>query len=132
MNDYRTIWIVTYNSLQKAIIVTRAQLYPRVRKTSRLLLKQIANSHHKQDLFTNIKQTFVSNGIGLILGMLSAKIVGNYFAAKSARNLLGIFSQRTMVSETTFIALTFCVEFFVALVVFTISEHYVDEYKKYQ
>ena len=64
--------------------------------------------------------------------MLSAEVVGTFFEVRSFNNLWGLFPQRQLVSDTTFSMISFGVEFVVALTVFTLTEHYLGEFREWR
>ena len=45
-------------------------------------------------------------------------------------NLWGLLATRPVVSESTYEILSFTAEFFIALIVFTLTEHFLDEYRQ--
>lgn len=117
---------------RKGQALCREKLVPGAKVGSRVVKNEILKIHRKQNLFEKTRKTFISKGIGLFLGMISAKIVGQFVEVKSASNLWGLFSTNTMVSQNDFIAISFGVEFSVALIVFTLTEHYLDELKHWR
>ncbi len=64
------------------------------------------------------------------MAMLTGKIVQSYVEVEQFSNLWGLIATRPVVSESTYEVLSFTVEFFIALLVFTLTEHYLSEYRK--
>ena len=64
------------------------------------------------------------------MAMITAKIVQNYVEVKEFSNLWGLLAAHQVVSKKTYEILSFVVEFFVALIVFTLTEHYLEEYRQ--
>lgn len=112
----------------KAIILDL--IIPCTRKGSIRLKEEIIRIHQRQNLFSKMRSTFLDSGIGLMLALMSARVVERFFEVKGAQNLWGLWSRNTVVSENTFIALTFLLECFVAFIVFTAFDHYLGEYRK--
>ena len=90
---------------------------------------ELAKIHKRQNHTKLARDTFVSNAVGLLMGMLSAQFVSQFFDVRSADNLWGLFSKQTIVSGDTYRALCFGVEFFVALLAFTLTDHVLNEYR---
>ena len=68
--------------------------------------------------------TLGGNATGLVMAMSSTKIIEHFVETREMENLWGLLATRPVVSETTFEVLGFLAEFIVALVVFTVTEHY--------
>jgi len=64
------------------------------------------------------------------MAMVSAKLVESFVEVREFGNLWGLLATRPVVSETTYEILSFVIEFFVALLAFTLTEHYQDEYRQ--
>ena len=64
------------------------------------------------------------------MAMLASKIVQNQVEVREFGNLWGIFATRPVVSESAYEVLSFTAEFFIALIVFTLTEHFLDEYRQ--
>ena len=69
------------------------------------------------------------NSVGLAMAMLSTKIIQNFVEIREFSNLWGLFATRPVVSEATYETLSFLIEFLIALIVFTISGHFFEEYR---
>lgn len=117
---------------RKGKALYRDSVIPGVRLLSRPLKKELLKIHRKQNLLEKFRLTLLHKGLGLYLAILSAKMVGNFFEVRSANNLWGIFPQEQLVSHTTFAAISFSVEFIVALTVFTLSDHYLEEFRQWR
>jgi hypothetical protein len=100
----------------------------RTRRVSTRFGAELRKIKNKNDHARRLRETFVSNAAGLLMGMLSAQFVGQFFAVRSVHNFWGLFSTQTFVSENAYRTLCFSVEFFVALIVFTLTDHFIDEY----
>ena len=70
------------------------------------------------------------NSVGLAMAMLSTKIIQHFVEVRELSNLWGLFATRPIVSEATYETLSFLVEFIIALIVFTISGHFFEEYRE--
>jgi len=64
------------------------------------------------------------------MAILASKIVQNHVEVQEFSNLWGLLATRPIVSESTYEILSFAVEFFVALIVFTLTKHYLEEYRQ--
>ncbi len=64
------------------------------------------------------------------MAMLAARIVQNFVEVSEFSNLWGLLASRPVVTETTYEVLNFGVEFIIALITFTLTEHYISEYRK--
>lgn len=95
---------------------------------SRLVRREFIRIHEKQSWFHRCGATMAGNAIGLGMAMLSTRVVEHFVEVRSMSNLWGLLSSRPVVSETTYEIFSFIVEFVIALIVFTLSEHYYDEF----
>jgi hypothetical protein len=107
----------------------RVQVFQHADRASRAIAVELVKIYRTQNHTKLVGETFASHGVGLLMGMLSAKFVSRFFDVKGMHNLWGLFSQRTLVSEQTYQALCFAAEFFVALAVFTLTDHFINEYR---
>jgi hypothetical protein len=89
------------------------------------LAKILTTQNHGKRL----KGALFSNAAGLLLGMLSAQLVSQFFDFRGMHNLWGMLTERTLVSHDAFEAICFGVEFLVALVVFTLTDHFINEFR---
>ena len=64
------------------------------------------------------------------MAMLSSKIVQEHVEVEQFSNLWGLLATRPVVSESTYEIINFTVEFFIALIVFTLTEHFLSEYRQ--
>lgn len=108
----------------------RQHLWPKLRAGSIVIKNELIKIHQKQNWTQRFKATFVGNAIGMGIAMLSANLIGGFIEVAGLENMWGLFSTQTVVSETTYKVVSFAVELFVALVVFSIVEYYLDEYKQ--
>jgi hypothetical protein len=113
----------------KSLSIVRGQVFLRVHRVSRVVGIEIGKIYKTQNHTKLAKETLVSNGIGLLLGMLSAQFVSRFFDVRGLHNLWGILSKQTLVSRNTYEVLCFAAEFFVALLVFTLTDHFIREYR---
>ena len=97
--------------------------------TPKVVAQELGKMHQRQHFWERIKSALMHKSLGLILAMFSADIVSHFFETRRAGNLWGLTSQNRLVSDETFAMLTFIVEFVIALVVFTISDFYLEEWR---
>jgi len=108
----------------------KEKLAPHIYKVSSCVSHEIIKIHNKQNWLKRCSSTMLDSAAGLGMAMLTARIMQNYVEVKELGNLWGILATRPVVSESTYEVLNFAIEFFVALIVFTITEHYLDEYRQ--
>jgi hypothetical protein len=109
-----------------------SKLMPGVKRVSRPIKNELIKIHRKRNMLDKFRVTLIHKGLGLYLAMISAGFVSNFIEVRSVNNLWGLFPERQLVSETTFSIVSFGVEFLVALTVFTITEHYLDEFRAWR
>lgn len=105
-------------------------LFPALRKGSHRVRHEVLKIHQKQNLFKRFGATMLDNSIGLITALLAGRIVQHFVEVSEFSNLWGILSDKPVVSETTFEILNFGVEFVIILFTFTLTEHYLSEYRE--
>lgn len=110
--------------------IYRNQLAPHIHRSSSCLGQEIIKIHKKQNWFKRCSSTVIDNAAGLGMAMLTGKIVQSHVEVEQFSNLWGLLATRPLVSESTYEVLSFAVEFFIALIVFTLTEHYLSEYRK--
>jgi hypothetical protein len=108
----------------------KAVTVPLVRKSSLIIGGELKKIHHKENWVKRCGTTLIDNAAGLGMAMLAAKVVENMVEVRQFGNLWGLLSTRPVVSESTFEILSFSVEFIIALITFTITEHYIGEYRQ--
>lgn len=96
----------------------------------RLMKQELGKMHQKQHFWERFKSALIHKSLGLILAMFSADLVGYFFEQRRASNLWGITAKGEIVSHETFTVIIFIVEFIIAMVVFTLTDHYLDEFKQ--
>ena len=64
------------------------------------------------------------------MGMLAAQIVQNSVETSQFSNLWGILSTKPIVSESTYQTMNFLAKFGVTVIVFSLTEHFISEYKQ--
>ncbi|MDH5710094.1 MAG: hypothetical protein OEZ15_00300 [Gammaproteobacteria bacterium] len=106
------------------------KLAPNIQKSSKLVADELLKIHQKQNWAKRFAFTMMDNSAGLGMAMVSAKLVENFVEVREFGNLWGLLATRPVVSETTYEVLSFLMEFFVALIAFTITEHYQEEYRQ--
>lgn len=106
-------------------------LLPIAKALGKLVSLEVVKIHHKFNLIKKTKDTFLDSGAGLVSGLMAAKLINYFFETRDIHNFWGLFSKKTVVSETTYTGLVFFSEFAVALLVFTLCEHYLDEGKQW-
>ena len=112
------------------IKIYKDKLAPHIRKGSSCIRHEAVKIHTKQNWFKRCGITLLDNSIGLGMAMLAGKIVQNQVEVQEFGNLWGLLATRPVVSESTYEILSFTAEFFIALIVFTLTEHYLEEYRK--
>ena len=98
-------------------------------KAPKVMVEEVKKMHEQQHFWSRFQSTLVHKSLGLLLAMLSANIVGSFFETRRINNLWGLASKKQLLSDETFAVLLFSVEFFVALVVFTLTDYYYDRWK---
>lgn len=110
--------------------IYKEKLVPHIHKSSSCISDEIVKIHKKQNWFKRCGATVIDNAIGLGMAMLAGKIVQNQVEVQAFNNLWGLLATRPVVSESTYEILSFTVEFFIALIVFTATEHFLEEYRQ--
>ena len=131
-----------FETLIKAIILPKTKHYfsqtcsfckqtllPLSLKTIQLTKNTLVTIHHKQHWFKRCGKTMFENSVGLALAILATKIVQHFVEVREFSNLWGLFATRPVVSEATYETLSFLIELIIALMVFSISEHFFEEYR---
>ncbi len=140
---------ISYQGLCKCQSILVEQVYPPCHKITLLCFRfchytlaptalrgavrlkdEAVKIHQQQNWLKRFGNTMLDNAAGLIMAMLSARIVQNFVETPEFSNLWGLLASRPVVSESTYEALSFAVEFFIALTVFTLTEHYIAEYRQ--
>ena len=91
--------------------------------------KEVSKIHRTQHWGRRCSVTLFDNTIGLGLAMMAGNIVQSSVEVEGFSNLWGLFASKPVVSQTTYDVLSFSVEFVITLVVFTVIEHYLSEYR---
>ena len=112
------------------INIYKERLAPLIHKSSSCISHEILKIHNRQNWFKRCGSTVLDNAAGLAMAMLAGKIVQNQVEVRQFGNLWGLLASRPLVSESTYEILSFTAEFFIALIVFTLTEHYIEEYRK--
>ena len=105
----------------------KEKLSPHIHKKSSRISDEVIKIHNKQDWFKRCSTTLIDNAAGLGMAMLAGNIVQNQFEVREFGNLWGLLATRPVVSEATYEVLSFSAEFIIALIVFTLTEHFLDE-----
>ena len=113
----------------RSLRIVRGQVFLRVCSVSTIVGIELRKIYRTQNHTKLARETFISNGVGLLMGMLSAQFVSQFFDVKGFHNLWGIMSTQTIVSRSTYEGLCFGAKFFVALLVFTLTDHFINEYR---
>jgi hypothetical protein len=108
------------------------RLVPGVKRVSRPIKNELIKIHRKRNMLDKVRVTLIHKGLGLYLAMISAGFVSRFIEVRSVNNMWGLFTERQLVSESTFSIVSFGVEFLVALTVFTITEHYLGEFREWR
>ncbi|MDH5612596.1 MAG: hypothetical protein OEY66_09100 [Gammaproteobacteria bacterium] len=112
------------------IKVYNEKLAPNINKGSVKIGQELLKIHKKQNWFKRFGFTMMDNSAGLGMAMFSTKIIENFVEVEGFGNLWGLLATHPVVSEATYEVLSFAVEFFVALLAFTLTEHYQEEYRQ--
>jgi hypothetical protein len=118
------------NYASTGLRLNKERLIPIVYRSSRFIRGELKKVHHRENWFKRCGTTLIDNAAGLGMAMLAGKIVQNTVEVKQFSNLWGLLATRPVVSESTFEILSFGVEFFIALIVFTLTEHFIAEYRQ--
>ena len=116
--------------LISGIKIYQKKLAPCFHKSTSCFKHEMVKIHNKQNWFKRCGITIIDNAAGLAMAMLAGKIVQNQVEVQAFSNLWGLLATRPVVSESTYEILSFTAEFFIALIVFTLTEHYIEEYRK--
>lgn len=73
-----------------------------------------------QKLALYIYNNFLGNFLGFIVGMASTRLVSNFFATKSIKNLWGLTAKKTIVDKQTFSILEWSISILIGFVVFEV------------
>ena len=112
------------------IKIYKEQLAPHIHKSSSCISHEVLKIHKKQNWFKRCSTTVIDNAAGLGMAMLAGKIVQNQVEVQEFGNLWGLLATHPVVSESTYEILSFTAEFFIALIVFTLTEHFLEEYRQ--
>lgn len=107
----------------------RNHFFPFIIKITVTMKNELVKIHNRQNMIKRLKASIASDSIGLFISMLTASYVGDYFLVGKWHNMWGAFSNRALVSESSYIAICFALKFTVALVVFTLVRHYTEEFR---
>ena len=116
--------------IKLSINIYKEKLAPHIHKNSSCIRDEIVKIHKKQNWFKRCSSTLIDNAAGLGMAMLAGKLVQNQFEVEEFSNLWGLLATRPVVNESTYEILSFSAEFFIALIVFTLTEHFLDEYQQ--
>ena len=107
--------------------VLNAMLRPMIQVIASSTGSTLRNLHNKKHWTLRFRATLWGNAVGLAIAMISAELITNFIEVRGIENMWGLFSQRTVVSDETFKILSFIAEFFIALVIFSIIEYFLDQ-----
>lgn len=110
--------------------INREKLVPIVYKSSRFIGGELKKVNRRENWFKRCGITLIDNAAGLAMALLASKIVQNTVEVKQFSNLWGLLADRPVVSESTYQILSFSAEFVISLIVFTLTEHYIAEYRQ--
>ena len=96
----------------------------------KIMRQELGRMHTRQHFWERFKSALMHKSLGLILAMFSADIVGSFFETRRAGNLWGMTSRGQLVSDETFAVMIFVVEFVIALLVFTLTDFYMEEWRE--
>lgn len=124
------VWPVIRQLFAGANQLLRTRLLPVVGSGAARLRSEAVKIHHSQNWVQRCSSTLGGNAAGLAVAMLSTRVVESMVETRGASNLWGLLADRPIVSESTFQVLSFAVEYLLALIVFAITEYYIDEYRR--
>lgn len=110
--------------------VSCAMCRPVAQAVTRTLVTTLHNLHGKKHWLHRFSGTFWGNATGLAIAMMSAQVVSQFIEVRGAGNLWGLFSKRTLVSESGYQLVSFVVEFLVTLIVFSVVEYLMDQHAR--
>lgn len=110
--------------------VCNEKIAPTAIKSAEKISAELLKIHSKQNWVKRFSVTMIDNSAGLGMAMVSAKLVESLVEVREFGNLWGLLATRPVVSETTYEILSFAIEFFVALIAFTLTEHYQEEFRQ--
>lgn len=110
----------------------RQRVLPAVGSGSKRVKGELVRIHHQQNWVQRCSTTLAGNAAGLAMAMLSTKLVASMVETREASNLWGVLADHPVVSERTYEVLSFGVEYLLGLIVFTITEFYIAEYRRKQ
>ena len=133
--NHKQFAVLLLFAVSKEYVAEGIKLYrqwpaPYINKASHLVGKEITNIHQKQNWFRRCGITLLDNAVGLGMGLLAGKIVQTQVEIQGFSNLWGLLATRPVVSESTYEIISFAVEFIIALIVFTLTEHYLEEFRQ--
>jgi len=126
------IWPGIKEWLWAVYSLMRRRVLPAVGSGSRRVKGELARIHNQQDWFQRCSTTLAGNAAGLAMAMLSTRLVASMVETREASNLWGVLADHPVVSESTYQVLSFGVEYLLGLIVFTLTEFYIAEYKRKQ
>jgi hypothetical protein len=103
---------------------------PLVYKSGYFMSEQAKRIHQRGNWGKRCSKTLFSNSVSLAMGMLAAHIVQSSVETSQFSNLWGILATKPIVSESTYQTMNFLVKFGVTVIVFTLTEHLISEYRQ--
>lgn len=73
-----------------------------------------------QQFISYLYNNFLGNFLGFLVGMASTRIVSQFFATRSIKNLWGLTSKKTVIDKQTFGTIEFTVSIVIGFLVFEI------------
>ena len=73
-----------------------------------------------QKLGLYLYNNFLGNFLGFIVGMASTRIVSQFFATRSIKNLWGLTSRKTLIDKSTYNIIEFAISVLIGFIVFEI------------
>ena len=80
--------------------------------------------------FYIIGNEFAQNGLGWIVGFITAKLLSQFFTVKSWTNGWGLFTSRTAVNEQTYGVIEFVAQVVVGFIFFSLVNYAVKKMRK--
>jgi hypothetical protein len=130
-NDQTIAW---HKAVQKKVIeVARKGCHhakPLAHTGGCYLRDQAKKIHQRENWSRRCSVTLIDNSAGLAMGMLAGHIVQSSVEVSQFSNLWGLLASKPVVSESTYQVMSFSVEFGITVVVFTLTEHFINEYRQ--
>jgi len=101
--------------------------------TLKSLLKYefIDNYYRYQNLKHKALSAFISDAAGIASSLAVSDILDQYVSVRSCKNLWGIFSKKEIISESSYVIISYGAKFVAALLVFMLVRHIMNKLQRY-